>query len=131
METTSRAFVVAAVALMVLVSLTGCSKDKHNSVGPMTHPLVGTWDLQELSYRDDDGVHFIPVDGDLYVTFKADKTGVSGDLDQVGTFTWETAGSMLKITVEGDTSECKYAISGRKLTLEWEENIYTEVFVRR
>lgn len=131
MEWKSLKIAAAILALIAIVSLSGCSKDDDPIVGPKPqHELVGTWDLIEYSYPVGDSVITMPAYGEETMIFKADGTGILRSLYQDDSFRWSAAGGKLVFTIDGEVSECRYSLQSGKLTMFWDE--YMEmVFEKR
>lgn len=117
---TKRIFALILAVLMIASLFVACDdakksskKDKDN-----TPSIVGSWEVTE------DGVKMV-------YDFKAGGKG-EATVEEYGItldFEWETEGNKLKLTVDGDTEEGEYKISGDTLTLinDDEELVLTRV----
>lgn len=113
-------FIIILLTGITFLVISSCDKDDELS------ELVGTWEYSVT----EQGVAL-----SISITFKSDNTGkmlltmtFGGETEtESGNFTWNTAGDILSITEDGETTSVKYSISGNKLTIteDGEDMVFT------
>ena len=93
------------IAIVGLVTLTGCNKTTKTKTNNKTNEIVGSWKYQGS--------------GDYIYTFKEDGTGTYKVGSTTMEFTYKTEGKKLSITYKGNTEpfETEYSIKNNVLNV--------------
>ncbi len=93
------------IAIVGLVTLTGCNKTTKTKTNNKTNEIVGSWEYQG--------------GGDYIYTFKEDETGTYKVGSTTMEFTYKTEGKKLSITYKGNTEpfETEYSIKNNVLNV--------------
>lgn len=115
---TRRIFALILAILMVASLFAACEEGKKTSKKNDTPSIVGKWEAEE------DGLVMV-------YEFKTGGKGVASveDMGISLDFEWKTDGNKLSLTIDGETEEGEYKISGDTLTLisEGDELVLTKV----
>ena len=108
------------IALSLLLFIIGCD----NSTGSESvHPLVGTWEITEITATSGSQSVTLTADDDNNQTFIFNAVGTYSYVTEMdgeyssGNGTWSTTDNNITFIEDGETSILSYSVSGGILTL--------------
>jgi len=126
-------FTANVIILCTLVLVVDCSKDD-NPVAPSQTGLVGTWQLNKMTFTPKDStINAVVLTSDWLaqadyfwtIKIKSDSTYESslnfGDGTHTEQGAWSTSGNKLKASFGTEQSSFEYSLDNNTLILEWDD----------